>query len=217
MSDSTDDYSTDSIEVILGLEAVRRRPELYVGSKLQDPLLANHLLQEALCIAINDGVNGTCHSVKITLGSDGSAEVEDDGPGWPVERDPNGKSRAENYMTTLYACRAAKQDPRVGRALCHMGIIVLNALSESCVLTIRREGIEWQQRYIKGVAVTEFESTGSATSHGTHLSFKLDATLLSQREFATDELVTWLRENACMLTTLVFDTRNGQKVIATPH
>lgn len=210
-------YSEDDIEVLRGLETVRRRPELYVGMPLEDRLLANHLLQEALCVAIHDGVNGTCRKVQITLGIDGSAEIEDDGPGWSLERDASGKARAEIYMTVLFACRAAKTDPQVGREVCRVGLAVLNALSESCVLTIRQGGVEWRQQYVQGTAVTEFEPIGSANSHGTRLSFKLDATLLPQREFATNELVTWLHENACTLTTEVFDKRNGQQAVVAPR
>jgi DNA gyrase subunit B len=194
-------YSTDDIEVIRGLEIVRRRPEMYVGKPLEDWLIANRLLQEALCLAINDGVGGTCHKVQITLGANGSAEIEDDGPGWSLEKDTRAKTRAELYMTALFACRAAKTDSQMGSKVCSVGLAVLNALSESCVLTIKQEGVEWQQRYVKGIAVTEFEAIGSTSFHGTRLSITLDATILPQREFATDELVAWLHENACMLTT----------------
>ncbi len=210
-------YSADDIEILRGLETVRRRPELYVGRPLEDRLLANHLLQEALCLAIDDSVIGACRKVQITLGANGSAEIEDDGPGWSLERDASGKMRAELYMTALFACRAAKADPQVGRKVCRVGLAVLNALSEWCVLTIRQGGVEWQQQYVQGAATTAFEPIGSATSHGTHLSFRLDASLLPQREFAVDELVTWLHENACTLTTEIFDERTGQQVVVAPR
>lgn len=182
-------YSADDIEVVRGLEIVRRRPELYVGRPLDDRLLANHLLQEPLCVAIDDGANGACRKVRITLGGNGSAEIEDDGPGWSLERDAGGKTRAETYMTKLFACRAAKTDSQAGSRLCRVGLAVLNALSESCVLTIRQAGVEWQQRYVRGAAVSKFEPIGSTGSSGTRLSFQLDEALLPQRNRSQG----WLR------------------------
>jgi DNA gyrase/topoisomerase IV subunit B len=206
-------FAREDIEVLNGIEAVRRRPAMYVGS-LDDPTVPNHLLQEMLCVVIDDATVGLCQRLQVRIAYDGVADIADDGPGWPVEKDVTGKPQAESYMTTLLACRRAKANPSVGEGLCRAGLAVTNALSERCVLTTSRDGWEWRQEYRQGSAITDFPRTGPTQVSGTRLSFKLDASLLPKREFVTEQFVRWVEDNACVLSTEVIDQRTGARFLA---
>lgn len=206
-------FTAEDIEVLSGLEAVRRRPAMYVGP-LDDPTVANRLLQEMLCVALDDAASGLCRRLQVRIAFDGVAEIADDGPGWPVEKDATGMALAESYMTTLLACRKAKVDASAGESLCRAGLAVTNALSERCALTTCRDGWEWRQEYRQGIATSDFVRTGPAELNGTRLSFRLDATLLPKREFVTEGLMRWLEDNACLLSTEVIDERTGARFFA---
>jgi DNA gyrase subunit B len=206
-------FPREDIEVLSGIEAVRRRPAMYVGA-LDDPTVPNHLLQEMLCVAIDDATVGLCHRLQVRIAYDGVADIADDGPGWPMEKDVTGKPKAESYMTTLLACRRAKANASVGEGLCRAGLAITNALSERCVLITSRDGWEWRQEYRQGSAITDFLRAGPTQASGPRLSFKLDASLLPQREFVTEQFVRWVEDNACVLNTEVIDQRTGGRFLA---
>lgn len=203
-------YSADDIEVLKAPQAIRRRTAMYVGD-VNDRLLPNRLLQESLCVALDEGRDGPCQNVRVRIAHDGEAEVDDDGPGWSLELDRSGRPRAEVFMTQLFACRHAKENER-SRRVCQMGVAVLNALSEWAELTIWRDGFEWRQDYARGEVRAPFQRGESTWKHGTRLKFKLDPEILPCREFSMPELVAWLRENASLVNVVVSDGRSGEQM-----
>ena len=206
------EYSSEDIKVLSAVQAIRRRPRMYVGENLENRLLPNLLLQESACVAIDQAHSGSCQNLLITVAADGRAEVQDDGPGWSLEAGRDGKVIAETLMTQLFACRSSKSSEST-QELCKIGLAVVNALSEWCELTIWQSGFEWKQRYVNGEATASFERLGSTDVHGTRLSFKLDPTILPRREYSTSDLIAWVRENACALTVNVFDERTGERLV----
>lgn len=202
---------TADIEVLHGLEPVRRRPTQFIGP-LDDPLLPNKLLAEALCCARDDALAGKCRSVAISLRSQGRAVVRDDGPGLPLEIAQDGKRLAEHYLTKLMACACAKSTPEVAASTCKFGLAVLNALCERFHVRVFAAGDEWSQRYERGVAVSAFERTGPSDEQGTELAFDLDSTLLPPREYDTAAFVQWVRANVTALEVTVVDERTGERV-----
>lgn len=186
-------------------ESVRRRPTMYVGS-LDDPLVPNRLLHEALCIPIDDAHFGCCTHVKIVLRTNGEAIVADNGPGLSLAVS-NGQTKAESLLTELFACRDAKRDVERGKKLCHAGLVSLNALSIQCSLTVCRDGAEWRQDYVRGVPQHAFQRVNDTDHHGTTLHFRLDPDVLPHREFHLTELRDWLAENAGPLEVEIVDER----------
>jgi DNA gyrase subunit B len=173
-------YGAEDITVLSGLEAVRRRPEMYLGPLDSDDTMSR-LVEQVLCGSLDEAVSGRCRHIAVLLHADGTVTVEDDGPGMSMDRDKEGVPVAERLMTRLHACRVARENPDVGKRFCGMGIAVVNALSESCKLEIRRDGRTWIQQYREGNALAPFADVGPAPSTGTRLWFKPDATLLPRR------------------------------------
>lgn len=204
------DPAHPAISALSTAEGIRLRPALYLGP-LDDPLLPNRLLQESICVALDDAANGACSRVQIEIAGAGRARVVDDGPGWPIDV-ANGKRMAEAFMTELFACQHGKKQSTVGRDVCQMSLAVLNAFSAECVLLTRRDGFAWRQAYEKGVPVSLFEALGPTNERGTELSFRLDATVLSQTEFSLEALVDWLRKQTAGLAVLVHDKRTEQVI-----
>lgn len=171
-------YSAADITVLEGLEAVRVRPRLYVGDTASSEAI-NSLVLEVLCLAVDPKTGGPARNVQIRLLSDDIAEVQNDGTGLPVGRHPKEDiSVIEIIMTRLYACRDEKADERNAK-WCSFGIAVVNALSEWCVVTVRRDGGVWQQRFEKGKAVSELEHVEACADTGTTLRFSVDRQLLT--------------------------------------
>jgi len=197
------------IEVLSASEAVRRRPERYVGP-LQNRLLPNVLLREALCCARDDALLGLCSAVEVTLASDGRARVRDDGPGLPLTPFPDGTRLAERYLTSLYACASAKP-PKVADTTCVHGLAILNFLCASLTLRIFVDGAEWSQRYERGVAVDKLKIVGQTEERGTELSLSLDPGILPSRDFDfdVDEFTEWAQANVRSLSVTISDSRTG--------
>jgi len=135
---------------------------------------------------------------------------------------PNVTRQAEDFMSgkvdvlffALGSAAIKQANASVGEGLCRAGLAVTNALSERCVLITSRDGWEWRQEYRQGSAITDFLRAGPTQVSGTRLSFKLDASLLPQREFVTEQFVRWVEDNACVLNTEVIDQRTGARFLA---
>lgn len=201
------EYPNREIQLLTAVEAIRKRPERYLGEL--GPSSPNRLLEEALCHGLAEGCDGRATEMLVTIGVNGMFEVMDNGPGWPVEAHKlTGKSGAEMMMTDLFGCKKAKSE---GNAhLCQTGIVVVNALSESGVLTTWTNGFEWVQEYEQGRPMGPIRRTGIVTKSGVHFHFQLDRTTFPNPTLEIAPLIAYLRENkADTLSITVFDQRTG--------
>lgn len=141
-----------------------------------------------MCASLDEAVAGRCQRIDVTLHPDGSASVSDDGPGMSVEFDRQGMRVAERLMTTLSACRAARESATVAQRFCGLGVAVVTALSEWCRLEIRREGKTWTQTYAAGTPTSALEEQGAATTSGTTVHFRPDRAIFRVTAFDAADL-----------------------------
>ena len=190
------DYGAEKIKVLEGLEAVRMRPAMYIGST--GPAGLHHLVYEIVDNSVDESLAGFCTDINVTIHIDNSITVEDNGRGIPVDRhEGENKPAAEVVMTVLHA--GGKFDSstyKVSGGLHGVGASVVNALSESLELEVRRSGQVYHQRYARGDKQTELEVTGTTKKTGTKIMFKPDATIFEHTEFSFDTLSQRLRELA---------------------
>ena len=207
-----DQYGADQIRVLEGLEAVRKRPAMYIGST--GPHGLHHLVYEVVDNSIDEALAGYCDTVAVTVHIDNSVTITDNGRGIPVDRHASGKSAAEVVLTVLHAGgKFDNESYKVSGGLHGVGVSVVNALSESLDLEIWRDGHVYQQRYERGRPEGELELIGRTRRRGTKVTFKADADVFETIEYSFDTLAHRLRElaflNAGVQITLD-DERTGK-------
>ncbi|MBI2070596.1 MAG: DNA topoisomerase (ATP-hydrolyzing) subunit B [Elusimicrobia bacterium] len=215
-------YTSKEIQVIEGLEAVRRRPAMYIGTT--GPAGLHHLVYEVVDNSIDEVLAGFAKNIDITIHRDGSVSVLDDGRGIPVDpmtevKDPKirGKSALEIVMTVLHAGgKFEKKAYRVSGGLHGVGVSVVNALSEWLLVEVYRGGKVYQQRYARGKPQTEVEAVGKSDDRGTKVIFFPDKEIFRETEFSFETLSKRLRElaflNAGTRITMI-DEREDKKHI----
>lgn len=195
MAEATE-YTAKDIRVLKGLEAVRNRPAMYVGTT--GPRGLHHILYEVVDNSIDEVFAGACDRIDVTLYEDGSAEVVDNGRGIPVDEHPTEKRSAlEVVMTTLHAGgKFGGAGYKVSGGLHGVGVSCTNALSEWLEVEVSRDGAKWYQRYERGKPVTKVEKRGSARGTGTRVRFLPDAQIFETTTFDYDTVARRLRELA---------------------
>lgn len=209
------EYGADSIQVLEGLEAVRKRPGMYIGDTAVRGY--HHLVYEIVDNSVDEALAGFCKHVNITIHTDESVTVEDDGRGIPVEAHKNGKSALEVVMTVLHA--GGKFDGgsyKVSGGLHGVGASVVNALSSRVKVEVKRSGFLWTQRYEKGIPMGGLEKGEVVTATGTRTTFRPDPEIFKDPTITYDfnTLANRFRElaflNAGLYISLV-DERSGKK------
>lgn len=182
------DYTAKNIQVLKGLEPVRKRPGMYIGSTGKAGL--HHLVYEVVDNSIDEALAGVCKNIEVLLLEDGSVEVRDDGRGIPVEMHPEEhRSALEVVMTILHAGGKFNKDSyKVSGGLHGVGVSVVNALSELLQVWVKTDGKLYTQSYSRGIPITEVEEIGETQEHGTIVRFKPDPTIFTTLHFDFDIL-----------------------------
>lgn len=221
---SKNTYDADSISVLEGLEAVRKRPGMYIGSVSTKGL--NHLIYEIVDNSVDEHLAGFCSEIHVTLEKDGSATVEDNGRGVPVGMHQKGISAARLVYTTLHA--GGKFDDsayKTSGGLHGVGLSVVNALSTYMEVWISREGAIHHDRYERGIPTIELENgllpiVGKTRKTGTKVNFLPDDTIFEKTRFRAEEIKSRMHETAYLnpsLTIVFEDKRMDEPEVVTYH
>src|SRR3989454_1186085 len=207
-------YDAESIQVLEGLQAVRKRPAMYVGSI--DTRGLHHLVHEVVDNSIDEAMMGFCKNIQVSINEDGSVTVADDGRGIPVDVHPKyGIPAAELVMSRMHAGGKFEHKLyRVSGGLHGVGLSVVNGLSEWLEARIRRDGKEWRIRFSRGEEADALKEIGPAEGTGTAITFKPDSQIFETIEFDFETLATRLRELAFLnrgLRIVVTDPRREER------
>jgi len=218
MAESTtqppNDYKADNIRVLEGLEAVRKRPGMYIGDTSERGL--HHLVYEVVDNSIDEAMAGQCDHIHVTLHIDNSVTVIDNGRGIPVDMHATEKiPAAQVVLTKLHAGgKFDKGAYKVSGGLHGVGLSVVNALSEDLELQIKRDGKVYQQHYQRGAPTGELKEVGTSKERGTRITFKPDSQIFETIDFSFDILSQRLRELAFLnrgVTIIIEDERSQKK------
>ncbi|CAN5891100.1 DNA topoisomerase (ATP-hydrolyzing) subunit B [soil metagenome] len=192
----SNEYSAGQIQVLKGLEAVRKRPGMYIGSTSSRGL--HHLVYEVVDNSVDEALAGHCSHIEVTIHADDSVTVVDDGRGIPVDMHPTeNKPALEVALTMLHAGGKFDKDSyKVSGGLHGVGVSVVNALSETLHVEVRRNGKVYHQRYARGDKQTELEIIGKSKETGTTISFKPDPEIFTELRYNFDTLANRMREMA---------------------
>ncbi len=207
-------YGAEDIQVLEGLDPVRKRPGMYIGST--GPKGLHHLVYEVVDNSIDEALAGICDTIRVTIFNDNSIKVSDNGSGIPVEKHAQtGKSTVETVLTILHAGGILNNGAyKVSGGLHGVGVSVVNALSEWLEVKVRRNNLEYMQRFEKGIAKTELEEIGKSKDTGTTIHFKPDADIFEITEYNFETLKSRFREMAFLnkaVKIVLKDEREGQE------
>ena len=209
-----EEYGADRIRVLEGLEAVRKRPAMYIGS--QGVAGLHHLVYEVVDNSIDESMAGHCDRIDVVVGAGGTVTVSDNGRGIPVDiHKTEGRPAVEVVMTKLHAGGKFDKDTyKVSGGLHGVGVSVVNALSDFLEVDIWRDGKVYHQEYRKGKPATDLIVTGTTKRRGTRVFFKPDSTIFETTEFSFDVLAKRMRELSFLnrgVRITIKDERDGQE------
>lgn len=212
VKNNPDDYGADSITVLEGLDPVRKRPGMYIGST--SPAGLHHLIWEVVDNGIDEAMAGHADEIKITLLDNGYVEVSDNGRGIPVQKHKvTGLSALETVLTKLHAGGkfGDKGGYKVSGGLHGVGVSVVNALSEYLKAEIHREGKIWVQEYKRGIPVKKIKSVGNSKKTSTTITFKPDTTIFAETKFNWGKILDRLRQQAYLTKGITIKAADRRK------